>query len=632
MSCFPCFGNKKSNDNENDHEEVPVAHVKDATPPLLDHPSPPPVNNRQFTPVQAKINKNEASTPEIENSGARTFTFRELAMATKNFRQECLLGEGGFGKVYKATLQSGEVVAVKRLDRIGTQGNKEFIVEVLALTLLHHPSLVSLIGYCADGEQRLLVYEYLPFGSLESHLHVYNCFAEPLNWQTRMKIALGTAQGLEYLHEKANPAIIYRDLKMSNILLDEEYNPKLSDYGLAKLAQGNTKMHVSPRVMGTYGYCAPEYERNGELTTKSDVYSFGVVLLELITGRRALDTTRPTEEQNLVTWAQPIFKNPKRFQEIADPLLKMQFPERSLNQAVGITAMCLQDEPSVRPLISDVVNILGFLTVAPPQEAIPATLSAPGAVSEVKQSGEHDDRHNSDNSDHDDGESEDEDISNSDNDSNGSWMTSDDEDEGTAAYQHKDSQHWLPQESMKLGKQSSSSKHKNKVKKKHDSRKFGRQGSSSHKKNKVKDHKGSISFTSSSSRSSHHRSRSSSPAAGPHGSDSVNLRLNSIEESQDSSIGLSLEQCKYEETFSWSIGSSMHKSRSESAHLDSGSNGNDKLQNISLDSNRRLENSMRSKNGSIGSYSRQSSNSGSEDGSYSSRDCSDDEIEHDSKS
>ena len=125
---------------------------------------------------------------------------------------------------------------------------------------------------------------------------------KPLDWQTRMKIALGAAQGLEYLNEKANPPIIYRDLKLSNVLLDGDYNPKLSDYGLAKLAQGDTKTHISPRVMGTYGYCAPEYERCGELTAKSDVYSFGVVLLELITGRRALDTTRPAEEQNLVSW------------------------------------------------------------------------------------------------------------------------------------------------------------------------------------------------------------------------------------------------------------------------------------------------------------------------------------------
>lgn len=219
-------------------------------------------------------------------------------------------------------------MAVKQLDRNGMQGNKEFLVEVLMLSLLHHPNLVNLIGYCADGEQRLLVHEYMPFGSLEDHLfgtcyistllplyiYINSCIflimlkqynnsgeKKTLDWITRMKIASGAAQGLEYLHEKANPPVIYRDLKSSNILLDEEFNPKLTDFGLAKLA-GNKMEQAPSRVMGTYGYSAPEYERTGELTLKSDIYSFGVILLELISGRKAIDTSRPTEEQNLVNW------------------------------------------------------------------------------------------------------------------------------------------------------------------------------------------------------------------------------------------------------------------------------------------------------------------------------------------
>lgn len=196
------------------------------------------------------------------------------------------------------------MVAVKQLDRNGTQASKEFSVEVLVLTLLRHPNIVDLIGYCADGEQRLLVYEYMAMGSLEDHLLDLPQDKKPLDWITRMKIASGAAQGLEYLHEKANPPIIYRDLKSSNILLDEDYNPKLFDYGLAKLTSGgggsNMQM-LTPRVMGS-GYYAPEYERTGELTLKSDVYSFGVILLELITGRRSMDTSRPPAQQNLVTW------------------------------------------------------------------------------------------------------------------------------------------------------------------------------------------------------------------------------------------------------------------------------------------------------------------------------------------
>ncbi|VFQ78861.1 unnamed protein product [Cuscuta campestris] len=182
-----------------------------------------------------------------------------------------------------------------------------------------------------------------------------------------MKIASGVAQGLEYLHEKANPPIIYRDLKSSTILLDQDFNPKLSDYGLAKLEGRGSNTLLTPGVMGT-GYCAPEYERTGELTLKSDVYSFGVVLVELISGRRAVDPARPLDQQNLVEWARPIFRDPKRFPEMADPLLKKAFPMTSLNQAVGVAAMCLQEEASVRPLFGDVVAALSFLGVASTDE------------------------------------------------------------------------------------------------------------------------------------------------------------------------------------------------------------------------------------------------------------------------
>jgi serine/threonine-protein kinase PBS1 len=193
-------------------------------------------------------------------------------------------------------------VAVKQLDRNGLQGNREFLVEVLMLSLLHHPNLVNLIGYCADGDQRLLVYEFMPLGCLEDHLHDLPPDKDALDWNTRMKIAAGAARGLEYLHDKANPPVIYRDFKSSNILLDEGFHPKLSDFGLAKLGPVGDKTHVSTRVMGTYGYCAPEYAMTGQLTLKSDVYSFGVVLLELITGRKAIDNARAAGEHNLVAW------------------------------------------------------------------------------------------------------------------------------------------------------------------------------------------------------------------------------------------------------------------------------------------------------------------------------------------
>ncbi|CAN1805621.1 Probable serine/threonine-protein kinase PBL7 [Linum perenne] len=244
--------------------------------------------NTQKPTISESCSK-DGNGESMDGIAANTFTFRELAIATNNFRKECLLGEGGFGRVYKGYLESINVVAIKQLDRNGSQGNREFLVEVLMLSLLHHRNLVNLIGYCADGDQRLLIYEYMPLGSLDDHLHALD--KKGLDWNTRMRIAAGAAKGLEHL-----------DLKCSNILLDSGYHPKLSDFGLAKLGPVGDNTHVSTRVMGTFGYCAPEYAMTGQLTLKSDVYSFGVVLLEIITGRRAFDTCKPAAEQNLVAW------------------------------------------------------------------------------------------------------------------------------------------------------------------------------------------------------------------------------------------------------------------------------------------------------------------------------------------
>ncbi|TQD98297.1 hypothetical protein C1H46_016118 [Malus baccata] len=292
---------------------------------------------------------------------ARSFTFRELAAATKGFREVNLIGEGGFGRVYKGRLDAGQVVAIKQLNHDGVQGFQEFIVEVLMLSLLHHTNLVTLIGYCTDGDQRLLIYEYMPRGSLEDHLFDLSPGQEPLSWDTRIKIAVGAARGLEYLHCKANPPVIYRDLKSANILLDDEFNPKLSDFGLAKLAPVGDKTHVSTRVMGTYGYCAPEYAMSGKLTLKSDIYSLGVVMLELITGKKAIDCSKRPGEQNLVSWSHPFLKDRRKFVQLVDPLLQGRFPVRCLHHAIAITAMCLQEQPTFRPLITDIVVALEYL-------------------------------------------------------------------------------------------------------------------------------------------------------------------------------------------------------------------------------------------------------------------------------
>ncbi|KAE8664471.1 Serine/threonine-protein kinase PBS1 [Hibiscus syriacus] len=293
---------------------------------------------------------------------AHIFTFRELAVATDNFNPDCLIGEGGFGRVYKGYIENiDRIVAVKQLDKNGKQGSREFLSEVLMLSLVNHPNLVNLIGYCADGDQRILVYEYMANGSLEYHLLDLPPGKEPLDWNTRMKVAEEAAKGLEYLHDFADPPIIYRDFKASNILLDENFKPKLSDFGLAKLGPTGGKDHVSTRVMGTYGYCAPEYAMTGKLTTKSDVYSFGVVFMELISGRRAIDIERPEEEQNLVAWVEPLLKDRQKFKMIADPLLQENYPVKALYQALAVAAMCLQEDADSRPLIGDVVTAVEFL-------------------------------------------------------------------------------------------------------------------------------------------------------------------------------------------------------------------------------------------------------------------------------
>ncbi|VAH18556.1 unnamed protein product [Triticum turgidum subsp. durum] len=355
MGCLPCFGSSgKGEPAKKGGARKDVPSDRRATGVGSDKPKPQGLLDSKKDTVIPREGNNQ-------HIAAHTFTFRELAAATKNFRQDCLLGEGGFGRVYRGRLDNGQAVAVKQLDRNGLQGNREFLVEVLMLSLLHHDNLVNLIGYCADGDQRLLVYEYMPLGSLEDHLHDIPPEKEPLDWNTRMKIAAGAAKGLEYLHDKASPPVIYRDFKSSNILLGEEFHPKLSDFGLAKLGPVGDKTHVSTRVMGTYGYCAPEYAMTGQLTVKSDVYSFGVVFLELITGRKAIDNTKPHGEQNLVAWARPLFKDRRKFPKMADPALQGRFPMRGLYQALAVAAMCLQEQAATRPFIGDVVTALSYL-------------------------------------------------------------------------------------------------------------------------------------------------------------------------------------------------------------------------------------------------------------------------------
>ncbi|XP_062208233.1 receptor-like cytoplasmic kinase 176 isoform X1 [Phragmites australis] len=303
----------------------------------------------------------------LQSANVRSFTFNELKTSTRNFRPDSVLGEGGFGSVFKGWIDentfaptrpgTGMVIAVKKLNQEGFQGHREWLAEVNYLGQLSHPNLVKLVGYCLEDEQRLLVYEFMPRGSLENHLFRRGSHFQPLSWNLRMKVALGAAKGLAFLHsDKAK--VIYRDFKTSNVLLDSNYNAKLSDFGLAKDGPTGDKSHVSTRVMGTYGYAAPEYLATGHLTAKSDVYSFGVVLLEMLSGRRALDKNRPSGEHNLVEWARPYLTNKRRIFRILDARLGGQYSLAGAQKAAALALRCLSGDSRNRPRMDQVVAAL----------------------------------------------------------------------------------------------------------------------------------------------------------------------------------------------------------------------------------------------------------------------------------
>ncbi|MCL7025914.1 hypothetical protein MKW94_015149 [Papaver nudicaule] len=297
------------------------------------------------------------------------FSFSELKVITSNFRQDHVLGGGGFGSVYKGFISEdlrqgipSLQVAVKVHDGDNShQGHREWLAEVIFLGQLSHPNLVKLVGYCCEDEHRVLIYEYMARGSVENNL--FSRVLLPLPWSVRMKIALGAAKGLAFLHEAEKP-VIYRDFKTSNILLDVDYNPKLSDFGLAKDGPVGDKSHVSTRIMGTYGYAAPEYIMTGHLTPRSDVYSYGVVLLELLTGRKSLDKSRPAREQNLTDWALPLLSEKKKLVNIIDPRLGGDYPIKGIHKAAMLAYHCLNRNPKARPLMRDIVDSLEPLQIA----------------------------------------------------------------------------------------------------------------------------------------------------------------------------------------------------------------------------------------------------------------------------
>ncbi|KAH9561692.1 hypothetical protein CY35_05G036500 [Sphagnum magellanicum] len=300
----------------------------------------------------------ESGMPAYTGS-TRRFSLAELERATEKFKIDNIVGEGGFGRVYRGVLDNGVCVAIKVLTCVHQQGNYEFIAEVEMLSRLHHRNLVTLIGICTENHMCFLVYEFVPNGSVESHLHGADRLIAPLEWKARVKIALGAARGLAYLHEDSNPRVIHRDFKASNILLEDDFTPKVSDFGLAKeAADGGKSQHVSTRVMGTFGYVAPEYAMTGHLLVKSDVYSYGVVLLELLSGRKPVDISQPHGQENLVTWARPLLRSREGLEMLVDSGLHNNFHFDDYRRMAAIASMCVQPEVSHRPSMGEVVQAL----------------------------------------------------------------------------------------------------------------------------------------------------------------------------------------------------------------------------------------------------------------------------------
>ncbi|GMP59434.1 hypothetical protein CsSME_00022716 [Camellia sinensis var. sinensis] len=291
-----------------------------------------------------------------------------LKTVTNNFSEENILGREGFGKVYKGVFNDGTKIAVKRMESgvVSDKGLDEFNSEIAVLTKVRHRHLVSLLGYCLDGNERLLVYEYMPQGTLSRHLFHWNEEGlKPLEWSKRLTLGLDVARGVEYLHALAHQSFIHRDLKTTNILLGDDMRAKVADFGLVRLApDGNVS--VETKLAGTFGYLAPEYAETGRVTTKSDVYSFGVILMELITGRKALDQTQKEESVHLVTWFRRMHNKKDTFRKAIDPTIDLDeetaFSVASVSTVAELAGHCCARASSQRPHMGHAVNVLSSLT------------------------------------------------------------------------------------------------------------------------------------------------------------------------------------------------------------------------------------------------------------------------------
>ncbi|KAK8577798.1 hypothetical protein V6N13_028063 [Hibiscus sabdariffa] len=314
-------------------------------------------NSKAAAPGKNDVQK---SAPPID---VPALSLEELKEKTDNFGSNALIGEGSYGRVYYANLDNGKAVAVKKLDVSSeTESDFEFLTQVSRVSGLKHDNFVELQGYCVEGNHRLLAYEFATMGSLHDILHGRKGVqgAEPgpvLDWMQRVRIAVGAARGLEYLHENVQPPVIHRDVRSSNILIFDDFKAKIADFNLSNQSPDMAARLHSTRVLGTFGYHAPEYAMTGQLTQKSDVYSFGVVLLELLTGRKPVDHTMPRGQQSLVTWATPRLSEDK-VKQCVDPKLKGEYPPKGIAKLAAVAALCVQYEAEFRPNMSIVVKAL----------------------------------------------------------------------------------------------------------------------------------------------------------------------------------------------------------------------------------------------------------------------------------
>lgn len=323
---------------------------------------------------QASRVRDEEEFPQgqiLDNVDLRAFTLAELKAATKNFRAETVIGEGGFGKVYKGLIDDraakkrgeGLTVAIKKLNSESTQGIEEWQSEVNFLGRLSHPNLVKLLGFGLEDTELFLVYEFMHRGSLDNHLYGRGANVRSLSWDTRLKTMIGTARGLNFLHS-LEKKIIYRDVKPSNILLDKHYTVKLSDFGLAKSVNSPDHSHISTRVVGTHGYAAPEYVATGRLYVKSDVYGFGIVLVEVLTGKRIRDILDQCQKMSLRDWLKTNLLSRAKIRSTMDAKLEGRYPNNLALQLAELALKCIQTDPKVRPSMNEVVETLEQIEAA----------------------------------------------------------------------------------------------------------------------------------------------------------------------------------------------------------------------------------------------------------------------------